>query len=82
MCLVLQSTAARRAFKYVQKGMLSYGSGEYAWSSIAISLQRYELFPESRCRKTGPGFPGIAPGLEKMNYGAGVAILKKKTKFV
>ena len=67
MVSVLQSAAARGAFKYVQGECYRTAAEEYAKLSHAITTQRYEIIPEtangnpcmeSRSRETGPGIPG------------------------
>ena len=55
MCLVLQSTAARGAFKYVQRESYRKAEEKYSKLSIAITLQRYEMIPESASRNFGYG---------------------------
>ena len=68
MVSVLQSAAARGAFKYVQGECYRTAAEEYAKLSRAITLQRYEMIPEtangipcteSGSRETGPGIPGV-----------------------
>ena len=69
MVSVLQSAAARGAFKYVQGKCYRTAAEEYAKLSRAITLQRYEMIPEtangipcteSWSQETGPGIPGVA----------------------
>jgi hypothetical protein len=55
MCLVLQSTAARGAFKYVQGESYRKAEEKYSKLSIAITMQRYEMIPESASRNFGYG---------------------------
>ena len=58
MCLVLQSTAARGAFKYVQGESYRKAEEKYSKLSIAITTQRYEMIPESASRNFGYGIRG------------------------
>ena len=47
MVSVLQSAAARGAFKYVQGECYRTAAEEYAKLSRAITVQRYEMIPET-----------------------------------